>query len=92
VLFCYKLLRCPVCQCAQVDALTQQLGEAQQAAADRSRLEGSLATADRARREAEEKLAAALRHNAATARDLATLQVCGTVRLAGVLLGVAFTS
>lgn len=66
---------CLVRPCVQVDSLTQQLSEAQQTAADKGRLEGSLASADRARREAEEKLAAALRHNAATARDLATLQV-----------------
>lgn len=59
----------------QVDTLTQQLAEAQAAASDKGRLESSLAAADRARREAEGKLAAALRHNAATARDLATLQV-----------------
>lgn len=51
-----------------------QLSEAQQQLADKQRLESNLAAADRARREAEEKLAAALRHNAATARDLETLR------------------
>lgn len=58
----------------QVDQLSVQLSEAQQQLQDKERLQSSLAAADRARREAEEKLAAALRHNAATARDLVTLR------------------
>lgn len=51
-----------------------QLSEAQQQLGDKQRLESSLTSADKARREAEEKLAAALRHNAATARDLVSLK------------------
>lgn len=57
-----------------MDQLSAQLTDAQHQIEDKQRLESSLAVADRARREAEEKLAAALRHNAATARDLMTLK------------------
>ena len=61
----------------QVDQLSAQLKEAQQQLEDKQRLATSLAGAERGRLEAEEKLAAALRHNADTkvrqARSLVSL-------------------
>jgi hypothetical protein len=54
----------------QVDQLSAQLKDAQQQLEDKQRLATSLSGAERGRLEAEEKLAAALRHNADT-------KVCG---------------
>jgi hypothetical protein len=50
----------------QVDQLSAQLKDAQAQLEDKQRLASSLSGAERGRLEAEEKLAAALRHNADT--------------------------
>jgi hypothetical protein len=50
----------------QVDQVSAQLKEAQQQLEDKQRLATSLSGAERGRLEAEEKLAAALRHNSDT--------------------------
>jgi chemotaxis protein MotB len=58
----------------QLDSLGAQLTEARAAASDAARLEASLAAAERGRADAEERLAAALRANDATARDVTALR------------------
>jgi hypothetical protein len=61
----------------QVDQVSAQLKEAQQQLEDNQRLATSLSGAERGRLEAEEKLAAALRHNADTQVKLAEL-ICSS--------------
>lgn len=58
----------------QLDSLGAQLTEARAAAGDAARLEAGLAAAERGRADAEERLAAALRANDATARDVTALR------------------
>lgn len=61
----------------QVDQLSAQLKDAQAQLEDKQRLASSLSGAERGRLEAEEKLAAALRHNADT-------KVCGMLSFASI--------
>lgn len=57
---------CVVACLLQVDQLSAQLKDAQKQLEDKQRLSTSLVSAEKRRLEAEEKLAAALRHNADT--------------------------
>lgn len=69
VCWCYASLLTSLwlcCVAAQVDQLSAQLKDAQAQLEDKQRLASSLSGAERGRLEAEEKLAAALRHNADT--------------------------